>query len=106
MSATGRRDDQASGNEGVGRFLRGTITERFLPLRRDGETPGAAVALSAAPITVTLTDPVRAITINIPAITDTNPAGRFTDVVAEIASYTITIPAITARITDTVTVIS
>ena len=98
MGATGRRDDQASGNEGVGRFLRGTITERFLPLRRDGETPGAAVALSAAPITVTLTDPVR-------AITDTIPAGRFADVGAAIASYTITIPAITATITDTVRVI-
>ncbi len=98
MSATGRRDDQASGNEGVGRFLRGTITERFLLLRREGEVPGAAVALSAAPITVTLTDPVR-------AITDTIPAGRVTDVVAFIASYTITIPAITARITDTVRVI-
>ena len=97
MSAMEQRDDQATGNEGVGRFLRGTITERFLPLRRDGETPGAAVALSAAPITVTLTDPVR-------AITDTIPAGR--DLVAAIASYTITIPAITARITDTVTVIS
>ena len=102
MSAMEQRDDQATGNEGVGRFLRGTITERFLPLRRDGETPGAAVALSAAPITVTLTDPVRVIT---GTITDTIPAGRVTDVVAFIASYTITIPEITASITDTVRVI-
>lgn len=98
MSAVGRRDDQATGNEGVGRFLRGTITERFLLLRKEGEVPGAAVALSAAPITVTLTDPVR-------AITDTIPAGRVTDVGAAITQYTTTIPAITRTITDTVTVI-
>ena len=96
MSAMEQRGDQASGNEGVGRFLCGTITERFLLLRRGGEVPGAVVALSAAPITVTLTDPVR-------AITDTIPAGRVTDVGAAIASYTITIPAITATITDSVT---
>ena len=94
MSAMEQRDDQTTGNEGVGRFLRGTITERFLLLRRDGETPGAAVALSAAPITVTLTEPVR-------AILDIIPVGR--DLGAAIASYTITIPTITARITETVT---
>jgi hypothetical protein len=100
MSAMGPRDDNASGNESVGRFLRGTITERFLLRRKEGEAPGPAVGIFAAPITVALTDPVREITVNIPG------AGRgVTEVVAAVASYTITIPAITTRITENVTVI-
>ena len=99
MSAMGSRDDDARGNEGVGRFLRGTITERFLPRRKEDEAPGPAVAVFAAPITVTLTDTVRQITDTVP-ITE-----RGIDVGAAIVSYTTTIPAITATITDNVTVI-
>lgn len=99
MSAIWQRNEHAKGNEGVGRFLRGTITERFLPRRKEDETPGPAVAVFAAPITVTLTDPVTQITDTIP-ITE-----RVTDVGAAIVSYTTTIPAITATITDNVTVI-
>ena len=100
MSAIRPRADQETGNEGVGRFLRGTITERFLPRRKEGEAPGPAVGIFAAPITVALTDPVREITVTIPG------TGRgVTEVVAAVASYTITIPAITTRITENVTVI-
>ena len=99
MSAIRPRADQETGNEGVGRFLRGTITERFLPRRKEGEAPGPAVAVFAAPITVTLTDTVRGITETLPG------TERVTEVGAAIVSYTITIPAITRTITDNVTVI-
>ena len=101
MSAMGPRDDNASGNESVGRFLRGTITERFLLRRKEGEAPGPAVAIFAAPITVTLTDTVRGITETIPGTERV-----VTEVTAAIVSYTITIPAIvTDTITSNVTVI-
>ena len=100
MSAMGPRDDNASGNESVGRFLRGTITERFLLRRKEGEAPGPAVGIFAAPITVTLTDTVRGLTETIPG------TERVTEVTAAIVSYTITIPAIvTDTITNNVTVI-
>ena len=100
MSAMGPRDDNLSGNESVGRFLRGTITERFLLRRKEGEAPGPAVGIFAAPITVALTNTVRDITVTIPGTERV-----VTEVVAAIASYTITIPAITTTITENVTVI-
>jgi hypothetical protein len=91
------RDDVATGSEGVGRFLRGTITERFLPHWRDGDIPGAGIALSGVPITVIgLTETVR-------RITDTAPGtGRLTDVGAAFVEYTTTIPGITVTITDVI----
>jgi hypothetical protein len=49
---------------------------------------------------VALTDTVRDITVTIPGTERV-----VTEVVAAIASYTITIPAITTRITENVTVI-
>lgn len=100
MSVIERRDDKASGDQNVGRFLRGTITERFFPRRPDGEVSGAGVALAASPITVTLTDAVRSITETIPA------TERVTEIGAAITAYTTTIPAITRTITGEFTVIT
>ena len=67
LSAMRPRDDVATGSEGAGRFLRGTITERFLPRWRDGDIPGAGIALSGVPVTVIgLTDTIREITYTVP----------------------------------------
>ena len=97
----GQDDHQATGADGVGRFLRGTITERFLWPRREDGLRGGAGAVFAAPITVTLTDEIRRITDTLP-VTERAKGGMG----RAINEITETIPVLTTTITDDVTIIT
>jgi hypothetical protein len=73
--------------------------ERFLANREEELPPRTTIALGGgAPVTVTLTDPVRAITETMPF---TDPGHG--EVGRAITEYTTTIPALTQQITETVT---